>query len=106
VDGEKTKAAVFFGGQDPLTSDNNTIRDNILTYNATYGIDATWGNSIGTGNVASHNCLYGNVSGPFGGTQGWTNQGSNVLDDPLYVNRAGKDFRLQAGAPCAGMGPS
>jgi hypothetical protein len=30
---------------------------------------------------------------------------ANLDRDPLFVDRAAKDFRLQAGSPCAGMGP-
>jgi hypothetical protein len=29
----------------------------------------------------------------------------NLDRDPLFSDRAAKDFRVQAGSPCAGMGP-
>jgi len=112
-DGNQSKAGIIFsgetssacGGAGDCASDNNTVRYNIFTNNATYGIDAWWGGTVGTGNVADHNCLYGSSSGPFGNSSGWTNGGSNVLADPLYVDRAGKDFSLRAASPCAGDGP-
>jgi parallel beta-helix repeat protein len=102
VDGSKTEAGLLFAG----TSDNNTVRDNIFSFNATYGVDASWGNSVGTGNVASHNCFYGNVSGAIGSTTGWADQGSNVLASPLYADPANDNYTLQPSSPCAGMGPN
>jgi hypothetical protein len=105
-EGTVVKAGILISGEAPsYSSDNNTIRYNIFSFNNTYGIDAWWGGPIGVGNVASKNCLWGNGIGALGLRTGWTDLGGNVFADPLYVDRAGKDFRLRAGSPCAGYGP-
>jgi len=105
-DGTVVKAGLIFGGETPgYSSDNNTVRHNIFTFNNTYGIDASWGGPVGRGNLASSNCFWRNRLGSFGFRTGWTELGGNVFADPLYVNRAGKDFRLRAGSPCAKDGP-
>jgi parallel beta-helix repeat protein len=105
-DGAVLKAGIVFGGEAPdMSSDNNTVRYNIFTFNYTYGLDASWGGPIGVGNVASNNCFWGNRLGSFGYRAGWTDSGGNVFADPLYVDRAGKDFHLRSGSTCAAMGP-
>jgi hypothetical protein len=103
------ESGILFGG-DPsdgtcLTSDRVLVRDNIITFNEKHGVDEWWGCAAGTGNVAEHNCVWGDGSGPFDTEfRGYVERG-NILADPLYVDRAGKDFRLRPGSPCAGLGP-
>jgi parallel beta-helix repeat protein len=105
-DGTVVKAGILFAGETPgMSSDNNTVRHNIFTNNNTFGIDAWWGGPVGRGNVASSNCFWRNRLGGFGFRTGWTDMGGNVFANPLYVNRARKDFRLRAGSPCAKDGP-
>jgi parallel beta-helix repeat protein len=105
-DGAVLKAGILFGGETPdMSSDNNTVRHNIFTNNSTFGIDASWGGPTGVRNVASSNCFWRNRLGAFGLRRGWTDLGNNVFADPLYVNRARKDFRLRAGSPCVNKGP-
>jgi Right handed beta helix region len=105
-DGAMLKAGVLFAGETPgYSSDNNTVRHNIFTNNNTYGIDAWWGGPVGRGNAASSNCFWRNGTRPFGERTGWTRGTGDVFADPLYVNRARKDFRLRAGSPCAKDGP-
>jgi parallel beta-helix repeat protein len=53
---------VIFSGDHGYASSNNRVIDNVITHARTrYNIEYYWpvGNPVGTGNVASRNCLYG-----------------------------------------------
>jgi parallel beta-helix repeat protein len=98
---------IIFSGDEGFASSSNVVVDNVIT-NSTirYNVESWWpsGNPIGTGNVARLNCVWNGKQGDFDGGAGYT-QVDNLLADPLYANRAAKDFRLAAGSPCAGKGP-
>jgi parallel beta-helix repeat protein len=98
---------IIFSGDSGWASSNNTVVDNVITNaNIRYNVESYWpsGNPIGTSNIAQLNCVWNGKQGNFDGGAGYT-QVSNLIVDPLYVNRAAKDFRLAAGSPCAGKGP-
>ena len=49
---------VIFGGSETTTSNDNVVQDNVITNSKVRGnIDYSWGGSVGTGNIARHNCL-------------------------------------------------
>jgi parallel beta-helix repeat protein len=101
-------SGIIFSGELGFASSDNTVRDNVITNSVLrYNVESWWasGNPVGTGNVASHNCVFNGKQGNFDGGSGYTLSG-NVTADPLFVDRAGKDFRLRADSPCAGMGPA
>ena len=103
------ESGILFGGDlsdgTCLSSDGVVVRDNIITFNEKHGVDEWWGCAPGKDNVAEHNCVWGNGSGPFDSSfEGYVERG-NILADPLYVDRAARDFRLRSGSPCAGLGP-
>lgn len=91
------------------TSANNVYHDNVIT-NSNLRWNAEWYALTGTGNVIRDNCLYATNPGHTadGGIQDYDRDRvtltNNTVGDPRYVNRAGKDFRLQSGSPCAGKG--
>jgi parallel beta-helix repeat protein len=100
-----------------FASRETIVRDNVITnsllrslYDATapQGDQANvYGNFPANGdygNVVSGNCVL-QPSGPLYGGYGFT-QSANTVVDPLYVDRAAKDFTLRADSPCAGKGPS
>lgn len=98
---------IIFSGDSGWASSNNTVVDNVITNsNIRYNVESYWpsGNPIGTGNLAQLNCVWNGKQGNFDGGAGYT-QVSNLTADPLYVNRAAKDFRFATGSPCAGKGP-
>ena len=78
---------------------NITIRNNILAFNSSYGVEMD--SSCPTGSVLiDHNVVYGNPAGAVEGGCGAVNtSGGNVLADPLFVNYGARDLHLQAGSP-------
>jgi Bacterial Ig domain/Disaggregatase related len=93
------QSGVIFAGEGSLTSSNNIVEKNIITYNRNYGITTYWGGSVGSGNVGRSNCFYGNSYGDTGSMTGWS-ASSNVDADPKFVNRTGHDYRLATGSGC------
>ena len=59
---------------------------------------------MGTGNAATDNCVWNGAQGNVAAQVGFT-ASANKAVNPLYANRAAKDFQLQSGSPCAGYGP-
>jgi hypothetical protein len=61
--------------------------------------------AVGTGNNANQNCLWmgkkGDVAMPL---KGFSTK-DNVIADPMYVDRAAKNFALAPGSACAAFGP-
>ena len=99
---------ILFSGESGLASSNNLVTRNIVSNaNVRYNVESWWpvGNPIGTGNVASDNCIWNGAQGNVAAQVGFTAVGSKAVN-PLYIDRAAKDFELQSGSPCAGYGPA
>ena len=98
---------VLFSGDSGLASSNNVVTRNIVS-NAVvrYNVESWWpdGNPVGTGNAATDNCVWNGAQGNVAAQVGFT-ASANKAVNPLYANRAAKDFQLQSGSPCAGYGP-
>jgi hypothetical protein len=93
----------------PITR-NCIVRRNILSNGANYsmedfhsGLESGAGNNKFIENYCFANARGKAVAPPAGAT--FENNIENGTD-PMYVNRAGKDFHLQAGSPAAGYGVS
>ncbi len=91
-------------------SSNNVVRDSLITNaRCRYNVDDYYPapSPLPVGNVVAFNCVWNAPFGNYGhGTSivGYT-QRDNLNLNPLYTDRANKDFRLQPGSPCAGKGP-
>lgn len=108
---------LIFGGDDsqddgapqgPETSSGNLVRRNLITHSKLRdNVESSWADTVGTGNEVRKNCVFG---GPYdegdGGilspSRGFT-PSNNRLVNPRYRNRAGGDYRLKAGSPCADL---
>jgi len=98
---------IIFAGDSGLSSNGNVVRYNVIS-NSTirYNAESWWGGPVGSGNLLDQNCLWNGKMGNIDASGGGFTVGQNTIADPLYVDRAAKDFRLRSGSPCAGMGPS
>jgi Fibronectin type III domain/Right handed beta helix region len=97
----------------PWHSINTIASNNIITNATLWNPDKNGAQVVGNfpigsptyGNSVTGNCVYHvDPTKNFAGN-GFVQSG-NTIADPLYVNRAAKDFRLSASSPCVGKGPA
>jgi len=89
-------SAIVVGGSGGVA--NITIRNNILAFNARYGVQTD--SDCPTGPVAvDTNLIYGNRSGPVQRDCSRLVVGANIAADPQFVSRSRRDFRLRRGSP-------
>jgi fibronectin type 3 domain-containing protein len=99
------RSGIIVSGDTVNVSNGNTIADNILTWNGWssgggFGLRTYWESAgVGTGNQAVRNLMYGNSSGNTWYPGGGMTETASIFEDPLFVNRAAGDFRLQTGSP-------
>lgn len=105
IDGDGS--GVIYGD---LSPENDIFRWNIVTNShgvcgscfEYYGI---WSfGSVGAGNAATNNVLFGNVSGNVGPHNG-VKVGENIEVDPKFVDAAMHDYTLELDSPALGYGP-
>ena len=95
-------AGIWFGNDN-----NDRAALNIITNSTSprgvddYGIGSY---EPGSGNVATDNCLDGNLSGEVVGG-GFTSTDNKTDTNPLYTNAAQHEYTLQTDSPCLGYGP-
>lgn len=100
------QGVIFSGGEGSYTSNRNIVEKNVITFaKLRYDVEAFWEDSrrIGVGNVLRSNCVYGGRAGTIQTPQVGFTASANVIKDPLYVDRAAKDYRLRSGSPCASV---
>ncbi len=98
---------VMVAGDDATTSDGNTIEGNLITNSLIRdNVEAHWTSEslVGRDNIVRDNCLHGGARDDGDGGIADMRIGfvadRNLIEDPLYVNRAAKDFRLSPASPC------
>jgi hypothetical protein len=98
-------SGVLFGSDGKTVSINDAVRLNVVS-SSTVGFDiyGSFPGVLGTGNSATQNCLWMGAKGEVAPTKGFSAK-DNLVVDPLYLDRAAKDFRLAPTSPCKAYGP-
>jgi parallel beta-helix repeat protein len=95
---------IIFSGAGGSSSNDTVVENNVITNSKIrYDVESWYpsGTPAGTGNVVRHNCIHGGERGEIQSPQVGFSVSSNVIADPGYADRAGKDFRLASGSRCA-----
>jgi parallel beta-helix repeat protein len=82
-------------------SSKNVVRNNVISNSREFhNIESWWGGPVGTGNLATHNCLWNGAEGNISDQVGFRARG-NVIARPAFRNRRQGDFHLLANTDCA-----
>lgn len=95
---------IIFSGDYGFASSGNLVEGNYITNSRLRHDVESWypdGNPVGTGNIVRGNCIWGGRFGAIEAPQRGFRAVGNVVADPGYAGRAGLNFRLRAGSPCA-----
>ena len=102
---DSNKGGVIFAGVGGSTSDGNVVRENVITNSSPrWNVEGSWsGGPEGKGNVAQRNCL--DSAGPgmpsgIGFLNGFEQSDNVVAKGPIYVDRAGGNYRIRPGSNC------
>ena len=94
---------VQFGGLGPAKSDDNTVRRNVISDNGQQNLGDNYdeADAVGTGNVATENCLDGNAATEIETSSGGftANPDQTFVSDPDYENEAAADYALDTEVP-------
>ena len=96
---------VMIAGDDSATSDDNVVERNLVTNSVIRdNVESSWTGAEGTDNLVHENCFSGGIRDDGDGGIADLRTGfvldANLVDDPLYADRAGKDFTLLPESPC------
>ncbi|HEU4975641.1 MAG TPA: right-handed parallel beta-helix repeat-containing protein, partial [Baekduia sp.] len=102
-DGSGYGAVIFASDEyaSGLTSDDNSVTQNVIADGTRYGLDYWWGPAgQGTGNSADSNCFYNNAISDLQGSMSGITVTNSVHANPQFVDPSSHDYRLQPGSPC------
>lgn len=94
------RGGVIFAGDSSSASSGNVVDRNVIAYAMTYNIAADWHETVGTGNIAARNCLWGGTEGNIETSAGGFRAYANVVANPEFRNRQSRDYRLRPGSRC------
>ncbi|WP_217925019.1 right-handed parallel beta-helix repeat-containing protein [Miltoncostaea oceani] len=98
---------VTFSGEGGLVSSNNLVENNVISNSLVKSnVESWWASGVGVGNRADRNCLFNGRTGNVNASNGGFTASDNITSDPLFTNRAAKDFTLRTGSPCVGKVPT
>jgi hypothetical protein len=93
---------ILISGVDGVASSYTNVYDNIISdANVRHDVESFWpaGNPVGVGNSVHNNCLWRGREGAISAPRG-VRASHNARVDPMFVNAAAHDYRLQAASPC------
>ena len=91
------KDGIVVGGELNWSSNDNLVVNNIVAFNQSWGIRTYWEESIGSGNIALRNLVFGSGEGDFWFPGGGMSAQRSIRVDPRFIG--GGNFRLRAGSP-------
>ena len=94
------RGGVLFGGNADYASSHNVVEFNVIAYAQSSNITSYWDGSVGRGNVARKNCLWGAKEGNIDAADGGFVTHRNVVAPPRFVGRHNRDYRLRRATPC------
>ncbi|HEX4405526.1 MAG TPA: right-handed parallel beta-helix repeat-containing protein [Polyangia bacterium] len=96
----------LFGSDGKVVSISNVLRTSIVSNSTVgYDVDSLYPGPVGTGNSATQNCLWMGAKGLVVAPAKGFSVKANITADPMFVDRAAKDFRLMVNSACQTLGP-
>ncbi len=94
------RGGILIASEDEYSSSGNVVEHNIIAYATAWNVSTNWNGATGTGNIVRFNCVWAGGDGNIETDDGGLRTQGNVIANPLFVNRAARDYRLRQASPC------